>query len=262
MSQYLRDESLKCITVPAESLRKINEDLNEIAKAVVDKLPENERANHQLIPIYVIRFDGKGFRLHDFEQVMRYFTDANVVERLAIAFQSPNNIAQANFAGKRIEIHLDTKNPENCSLLVEDDDRDWVDFVFMKIRERLLRYSNRNWIVRSQGAGVVIQLLGVGVGFLFSIWASIIISPALRIENAMLFSFIAAFLLFSNMWTFMLNGIGKIADTIWPNVSFRKPSGLHWLVQGLIATAAFSLITVLFLKLFAYLGSIFKPLLN
>ena len=262
MSQYLRDESLKCLTIHCDALRKINEELAEIAKAVFEKLPEAEKTNQLLIPIYVIRFDGKGFRLHDFDQTMRYFVDANTVERIVVAFQSSNNIANANSTGKRIEIHLDTKNPENCFLLVEDDDRDWVDFVFMKLKERLLRYSNRNWIARNQWATGIVQLCGVGLGSLFSIWASIIISPMLRIENAMLFSFIAAFLVFSNIWTFIFNGIGRLIEHIWPNISFKKPVGLHWFIQAFIATAAFSLITIVFVKLFSYLGEILKPFFN
>ena len=262
MSQYLRDESLKCLTIHLDALKKINEDLVEIAKTVFDKLPEAEKTNQMLIPIYIIRFDGKGFRLHEFEQTMKYFVDANTVERLAIAFQSSNNIANANSSGKRIEIHLDTKNQGNCFLLVEDDDRDWVDFVFMKLKERLLRYSNQNWIARNQWATGVVQLCGVAVGFLFSIWASIIISPVLKIENAMLFSFIAAFLFFSNIWTFILNGIGSLVDHVWPNISFKKPTGLHWLIRAFIATMAFSLITIMFAKLFSYLGGMFRPFFN
>ena len=57
MSQYLRDESLKCLTLHIDALRKINEDLVEIAKVFFEKLPEAEKVDQMLIPIYVIRFD-------------------------------------------------------------------------------------------------------------------------------------------------------------------------------------------------------------
>lgn len=267
MSQYLRDITLKCLTVHDDVVRKINEDLVEIAKKKNAAIPAEaaSRNDKLLIPTYIIRFDGKGFRLHGFEQfdqVMKYFADAQKVERLMIVLQSVENLKSNSSFGPRVEIRLDQTKFDNCLLTVDDDDRDWVDLVFMKLNERFARCSNRNWIVRNQWMAAVVQLVGVVLGFLASMWFGVVLGPKLKIDSAILFAFIAAFLIFSNAWTFILGWIWALRDYCWPNLSFRKPSTVHWLFQTLIATSLLSVIGVGLSKFVGHFLNAFRPFLN
>ena len=75
MSQYLRDEFLKNLNFSEEALRKINEDIMEIAtqanQSLRNQYKDQDLTNRLLIPSYIIRFDGRGFRLFEFENIMR-----------------------------------------------------------------------------------------------------------------------------------------------------------------------------------------------
>jgi hypothetical protein len=55
--------------------------------------------------------------------------------------------------------------------------------------------------VFKSGTQLLIQILGVFVGFLISLWVASKISPSLSIENAFLISFFLVLLNFSNLWS-------------------------------------------------------------
>ena len=93
-------------------------------------------------------------------------------------------------------------------------------------------------------------------------WVAVVFAPKLHFDNAILFGFIAAFLIFSNAWTYGYPVSLKLIDICWPNVAFKKPSGLHWLIQGFVLAAAVSVITILLSQLIRYLIGIFTPLIS
>lgn len=264
MSKYLRDEALKCLTIHEEALRRINNDIAEIANKVNSGIQRSNDIKNSLskvlIPTYVIRFDGKGFRLYDFNEVLKYFLDAHKVERIIIYMQSLENIQ--SMSGKRVEIRLDASNQDNCYLVVEDDEKDWVDSVFTNLKDQIKKSSNKNWIFRNQFIVALVQLMGVLIGFLLSTWSAVTFAPMLKVENALLLIFIAVFLLFSNIWTFLFNWLLTALNYFWPNISFKRPSGLHWLLQAFIGTISFSFVVLIISYLFRYLSKVFMPLIN
>ncbi|MDD4956271.1 MAG: hypothetical protein PHQ61_01355 [Candidatus Omnitrophica bacterium] len=264
MSQFLRDEYLRNLTVTEDALRKIDEDIEEIVRqenqTLKSQFQGQDLNNHLLIRSYIIRFDGKGFRLFDFEKAVKYFQDAKKVERFIFIVDS---IASINrIQGKSIELRLDALDVNACTIVVQDDNNTWVDATFCKIRERLSRYKNSNHLVRNRLIPFLIQLFGVMVGFVLSLWIAIKIAPKLAIDNSLAFSFVIAFLLFSNIWTVIFELALRLLNYFWPNISFKSKGSLHWLIKALISTAFVSMFFFLISKLFAYLAEIVKSILK
>lgn len=264
MSSFLRDESLQNLAISEDALRKINEDILDVVVRVNDQLKEkyegDELKRRFLFRSYIIRFDGKGFRLFEFEKAIRYFQDAHKVERFLFVVESIESLSRTQ--GKSVELRFDALDLNNCTLVVQDDDGNWVDSVFCKLKERLTRYKNANRIVRNRWVPFLIQLIGVIVGFLLSLWVAIKFSPLLSIDNAAAFCFIIAFLLFSNIWTVVFDSIIKLLDYFWPNISFKAKGTIHWLVQALISTAFISIFLFVLGKLFLYFGGIIKSIIK
>ena len=109
MSQFLRDEYLRNLTITEDGLRKINDDIEEIAQqgneSLKTKFTGQDLTDHLLIRSYIIRFDGKGFRLFDFEKAFKYFQDAKKVERFIFVVDSIKSIGKIQ--GKSIDLRLE-----------------------------------------------------------------------------------------------------------------------------------------------------------
>lgn len=260
MSQFLRDAALKNLKLTEERLRKINELIFEIAREQNQVQTGEEKDKKKLLPSYIIRFDDKGFKLYEFEKIIKYFNEANKVERIIFILDS---IESANrLFGKSIELRFDNKNPDNCFLTVQADEGDWVDSTFCRVKELLDKYKNKNAFIRNSWTPFIIQILGVIIGFTFSLWGAILISPKLNIENAFTISFIIAFLIFSNIWAYLYPLILKFIDYFWPNISFKDGKSLHWLIKALLSALFVGFSLFIAGKLFSYLGEIFKSLLK
>ena len=120
MSQYLRDEFLKNLNFSEEALRKINEDIMEIAtqanQSLRNQYKDQDLTNRLLIPSYIIRFDGRGFRLFEFEKIMRCFQDAKRVERFIFILDAINSLNR--ITGKSIDLKFDAFNSDSPILFV------------------------------------------------------------------------------------------------------------------------------------------------
>jgi len=257
MSQFLRDEILKNLSITEEAIKRINDDFIEITNQFA------QISNGEKLSIsYVIRFDNKGFRLFDFNSVMKYFQEAHRVERFIFILESKKSIDSFKGHGKSIELNFYSTEPNKCSLVVQDDSSDWVDAVFWKIKERLRQYKNNNFIVRNRWIPFIVQLIGVIIGFIVSLLVAIKLSPKLDIENPLAFSFVIAFLIYSNCWVFIYDAILKILNYFWPNISFKESKNIHWLVRALISAAFVGGVVYLFGRLFTYLVALFKTILK
>lgn len=263
MSKYLRDQIIKNLTLHREALERINSDLVEIRDAEIRRNPaSNENLDPAMLTSYLIRFDDKGFLVSEFDEFLRYFDDAKDVERVILSVHSFLNRRTNRQSGKRVELGFDLRNPNNNYILAEDDDKEWTDATFSKIRDRISRLGNRNWLFRNEWSVAVVQLLGVAIGFLGSLWLATKIRPFLNVENALLFGFIAVFLVFSNLWTVLFKWIIDFGDKVWPNIRFRRPGEIHWLLRSLLEWAIFSLLAVIFARLLTAVGRAIAPLLN
>ena len=262
MSRYLRDTYIKNISLNEDRLHLINDAFVEIANTNNRGLPDDDDGkNKTAIVSYLIRFDNKGFVLHDFNEVLKYHKNSKKIERIFfIVDTNQSHFSNAQF-GKRAELRFDSKEPNNCILTVQDDDQNWVNATFCKIEEELSKYKNRNFIVRNAWTPFVVQILGVITGFVISLWAALRISPLLSVEYSLIVSFILAFLIFSNIWTYLNQQILKLINGMFPNVAFKDSKGLHWLGKALLSALFVGAAVLLLNEIFVYIGLLLNEIL-
>ena len=252
MSAFLRDETLSNVSFNEDALKKINESLLE-----VDGGKEEE-----LSPSYVIRFENKGIRFSDFDNMLKHFKNAKNVERVVFYLNSSKSRNSNLLEGKSIELRLDSGNIYNCMLIVQDDDFKWVNANFLKIQEVLKGYKNKNWLIRNGFTSFMVQIVGVVLGLLICLWAAIKVTPLLAIQNAFAFAFIAFLILFSNIWTYIYSIIMKSIDYIWPNLLFKESPIRGPFVKSLLIAGAVAVISTVVYRLYLFLDVILKTILK
>ena len=233
MSDYLKDSFIPYLTIDTVALDSINDDLQTIVNEA-SSLPENEQLKSN---VYTLRYDGMGIVRKDYSEIKRCFETGRNIERVNFNFSSLKNLSK--YKGKGIRILLDAADGSRCYLSVSDDDEKWVDNVYKRLSTRLEKYKNHNGISRNPFTELFIQLFGVFAGFSFCLIAASLLSPTLKVQYSFFVLFIGFFLIFSNLWTYILILLGKLREKYWPITSFKKkPLGLiGQIVLSLIVTS-------------------------
>ncbi|WP_417623840.1 hypothetical protein [Paremcibacter congregatus] len=260
MPKFLRDEHLKNYRFDNNALAQINNFLLE--KQVQYNANVNAAANGDdvlndlLLLSYVIRFDGKGYKLDSFAEFERYYNDADNVERVIFILDTNRSEATNRNYGTHFEVRLDVNDMSNSYIQVAADDSNVVDLGFFGITEILEKHKSMSYIVQNTWFQLLVQVLGVAFGFVLSFIAAVNLSPHIKIENSFVISFIFTFLIFSNIWGFLSAQIYRLLNYTFPNIRFhRQGKGtLHWLAQGLIGGIFVALTLMLTAKLADWIG--------
>jgi hypothetical protein len=259
LAKYLRDEHLKNVTINENTLTLIDEFLTERENSINDELESSGATQDQLLILnYTIRFDNRGYKLDDFSEVKKYYSQAGNVERVIFTLDSELSEKTGRLYGTYFELRLDAKDQNNTFIQVTSDDRDAVDAVFNGLLEIIQKCKNKNNLVRNTWSLLLVQVLGVGLGFILSLIAALKISPYITVENSFVITFIFAFLIFSNTWNFIHQQILRILEYSFPNVRFNRTGklGVHWLAQGLVAGLVVAFTLLIFGSVSGWIGSI------
>lgn len=259
MAKFLRDEFIKNVTVTEETLCLVNDFLSEREATINAELDRNQAEQRErLLLTYIIRFDGRGYKLNDFDDVKKYYAQAIRVERMIFILDSALSEKSGRQYGTHFELRLDNKDQNNTYIQVASDDGDAVDTSFCGLKEIIGNYRNNNWIVRNTWSQLLVQIFGVALGFVLSLIAALKISPHLSIENSFVITFIFAFLIYSNAWGFINQQILLFLDYSFPNVSFSRKgkTALHWLAQALVGGVIVALTLLVISKAFELVGKI------
>lgn len=260
MSKFLRDEFLTNITISEQLLIEIKKEIVKIAEKE-NKNKVNEMKEKNLFITYTIRFDNQGFRMYGFEEAIEYYKKACIVERFLFNLNSGKSLSTNGLFGKSISLWFDSKEPINCQLVVQDDDKDWTDSIFIKIKEILKKYKNKNHVFRNKWIPFILQLLGIMVVFLTSYWVSVQIAPKLTIENALAFIFLISLILFSNVWSFVFNFIIKYIYDLYPNLSFKEKERFNG-IKRFFNLVCVSLLVLIIFQLAINIGGFFRGILK
>jgi hypothetical protein len=259
LAKYLRDQHLKNITIDEETLDLIDEFLSE-RELTTNKELDASGANEDesLLLTYIIRFDNRGYKLNEFTDIKKYYSQATKVERVIFTLDSGLSEKTNRLYGAHFEIRLDATDPNNSYIQVSSDDRDAVDSVFGGLLDIIKKKQNKNHLVRNTWSQLLVQIFGVSAGFVLSLIASLKISPNLEIENSFVITFIFAFLIFSNAWGFINQLILRFLDYTFPNVRFNRAgkSALHWLAQAVVGGLVVALALLLIGSIFEWVGEI------
>ncbi len=256
MAQFLRDAYLKNVRVTEDTLSQLNEVFINRGKPLIDAATHQKNADKKPYLTFIIRFDGKGYRLFSLEELIRYFKRADEVERIVITIETPESLRSNRIIGEHLDIRFDKAEENNCCISVTADDSDWVDASYSAVTEIVNKHKTRNGWARSGWSTLTIQLLGVIAGFSLSLWAASRISPSLSIENAFVITFFFALLIFSNTWGYINTIVLSMVHRIFPNIQFYRPDKdrINWLLQALIGGVATAFMLYIFGLLFTFIG--------
>lgn len=260
MSQYLRDKIFKNLDLKEEAIKELNQELLRIR----DKENEGIKDNNSIKFIqlsYIIRFDRKGFLLYKFDEAMEYFRSAKTVERFVFYLKSIEHSQTSRAKGKSVDISFDALNLNNCFIIVQDDDQGWVNSTFLRIEEIINKFSNINYLARNAWVNFAIQILGVILALLLSLWAAFNFSSK-NVPYSFGLVFITAFLLLSNIWTYIYSLCLRMVDFFWPNILFKERKGIYnivkLLVSGIFVTLCIGIIGWTLKGIGCFVLSIFK----
>ncbi|MFH1933992.1 MAG: hypothetical protein ABIN18_20775 [Pseudomonadota bacterium] len=259
MGRFLRDVYVKNVTLDEDALEVISEFFVERSNGINSQLPNNGKDDkRQVFLTYVIRFDNKGYRLFHIDDVLKYYKQAKIVERIIFTIESGDSISTSRLLGTHMELRLDAKDNNNCFFGVSGEDSDWVDSAFNGVMDIITKNTNKNAFIRNNWTQFLVQIVGVVAGFIISLWAGIKIAPHLAFENAFVVSFLFAFLVFSNVWTYLNQRILSIINYCFPNLRFYRKGKdkIHWILQALIGGLIVALSLFLLNKLFSYIGKL------
>ncbi len=262
MAQFLRDQQLTNITIAEADLDRLNDLF--LARVTVHNqgIPAGNPA--LAIPFYVIRFDNKGYRFIDFADVRRCFREARAIERVVFTIDSTENRRSQSLTGIQFELRLDAKDLKGNYLVVTADSKDWVDATFSAFSEILSGQRSMSRYVRTQWTGLLVQILGVATGFVFSLWAAFKIAPKLSFEQSFVVTFFFALLIYSNVWGYINAQIWRLIDFAFPNVRFQRDDKDFWYraVQTLVGTALLGIGGLILDRLLGWVGSVLGSLMK
>jgi len=259
LAKFLRDGYLENFTVTEQTLEQINDFLTERETATNQKLQQEEAEDDQLLLLnYIIRFDSRGYKPNEFSDLKKYYAQANNVERIIFTLDSNQSVNTNRLYGTHFEIRIDAKDPKNTFIQVSSDDGDAVDSVFSGLMEIINKGKNKNWLVRNTWSQLIVQILGVAVGFVISLIAGLQAAPHINIENSFVITFLFAFLIFSNAWGFINQQILRFLEYTFPNVQFSRQgkSSLHWLSQAFVGGIVVAATLLMLGKVFNWVGEI------
>ncbi|MDP1644506.1 MAG: hypothetical protein Q8K35_06660 [Thiobacillus sp.] len=239
MAHFLRDQLISNVLITEESLTQLSAIFEDREKMLNGIAAATKSEDDEATLVFIIRFDNKGYRVFSIDDLLRYFQQAKSVERVLITLETTRSLRNNRQAGTFMELRLDEMEPHTSFLNVTSDDKDWVEASFSAVQEALDKYRHRTGWVRTAWTTFSVQLVGVTLGFLLSLWAAAKLSPKLIIESPFVISFIFVFLLFSNTWSYLNQIILRVLNIAFPNIKFirRDKERLHWLIQAVVGGA-------------------------
>ena len=254
VAHFLRDERLTNLSIDGDSLAQLSAVFADRAAALFAKIPADADESKKPYFTYIIRFDNKGYRVFALDDLLRYFRVAKDIERVLFTVETGESLRSNRQIGTYLELRLDAKDPNTCLLTVTSDDKDFVDASFSAIHDVLVKRKNRNGWVRTAWTTFGVQIVGVTIGFMLSLWAATKIAPKLAVENAFLFAFLFVLLIFSNIWAYLNQRLLWLLNVVFPHLRFVRPDKerLHWLLQAVVGGIVFAIVMYVLSQVFTF----------
>lgn len=251
MGDYLRDKKLIKKTITEDSLNA----LVEVLEDQESKLNSTNAKGYCFIS-FVIRYDGKGYKIFVLSDLLKHYKKAKNIERIYLKLDIAGDIPNAMRDGEAIEVWLSNINNETSYIKVEGDDLDWVNLTFTALDEIFDQCKSRHSWIRGGWVPLAIQLSGVMVIFTLCLLLSRSASEHLIFENPGLFAFIFFFLVFSNIWTYLNPLIMRLLENIFPNIYFNRKDkqDINTLLMGSVTAGLLGLLWFVLSVLSANLG--------
>lgn len=264
MAIYLRDQHIENVSIDAEALTQISDVFMERFNQVLLILPEGSPQAPAAFITYVIRFDNKGYRVFSLVDLMQYFNLANEVERVIFTVESRESMSSNRNVGAYLELCLNAKEPTRCVLAASSDHKDWTEASFAAVHAVLAKCKTKNGIARNPWTSLLIQILGVILCFIVSLWLASEVASNVNVENSFIISFLFILLVFSNIWGYLNQIILSQITKLFPNIEFIRPAKarLHWLLQVFVGSAAITVVVYVLGKASSFFTKVLASFLD
>ncbi len=258
MAHYLRDERVTNLSINEDNLRQLNGVFSERVAAINANVPADEEGNKKAYLAYIIRFDNKGYRIFLLEDLLRYFQIAKKIERVLFTVDTGESIRSNRAIGTFFELRLDEKDSNNCFLTIASDNKDWVDASFSAVHDVLSKCEKRNGWARSTWTQFGVQIVGVILGFILSLWVATRVAPMLTIENSSLFAFLFVLFIYFSIWTYLNQRILWVLNAAFPNMRFYRPDKerLDWVMKAIVGGIVVAIVLYLLGIVFSFLWNV------
>lgn len=234
----MQDQRVKNIVIDENTLKEINTKF--LGRLTTHNGTIAENTNKIAVLTYIIRFDDKGYRVFTLEKLLEYFEQGKEIERIVFTLETKESQCSNHLMGTFMELRLDRNDPNGCFLTVTSDCEDWVNSSLSVIQDILDTCKSKYRWLRTACTPLVVQITGVVLLFITSLWATVETSPKLRLPITT--SFVVCFLFFllisSNIWTYLNQKIISFLNTVFPNIKFYRlnKDRFQWLKQGIIVS--------------------------
>ncbi len=264
MAHFYRDTFVSNVTVDEDVLRQLNTAFESRENNLNANIPQGQAATKRAFLTYIIRFDNKGYRVFTLDALLTYFQQAKKIERIIFAVETGESLSTNRKIGTHLELCLDVEDPNKCYISATSNENDWVDSSFSAVQEVIDKSRNKNRWVRTVWTQLGVQIIGVTIGFIFSLWVAIQISPKIKIENSFVISFLFVLLIFSNTWTYLSKGIFSFINSVFPNIDLYrfKKDRMHWLLQTLVGGIVVAIVIYILSVAVSYFGDMLGELIE
>ncbi|EGQ7352737.1 membrane domain protein [Escherichia coli] len=243
MSYFYRSKNISGVSINEDSLISLS---TAIVECCVKMNEQAQKESREVCAqcVFFILFDGKGYKVDSIGELVKYFRQATRIDQIIFTIETYQSRQSNRMNGSWMELRIDERNSNSSTMIVASEDNEWVDSLWITIQDLLNKCKNKFRFFRTAWTMLSIQISGVTVGFLLSLWTASKLAPKLSIDGAFALSFICIFILFSNLWSFAIPLIIKLIDFLFPSVKFviNGKNYFHWSVQAIIGAIASAVI--------------------
>lgn len=247
MGRFLIDEKIEACTITSDAIKRIDSELKDILQQYNKSQKE---ANGRLL--YLIRFDGKGYIVDDIDSLLKYFSDAQQIERILFDISETDTTKNE----KIISIYLnnDVQNPSTFS--VTNDNKEWTEATFYRLKGILSKYQNAYLWVRNWKTEAFIQITAVLLMFFGALYLAMRTSSIFKVEHSFLIAFIGWLLLFSNCWTYTMLNLKTLMTKLFPVVAFKENKLKKYVMNALLTVVVIPFVIWLLANIGQYIQTI------
>lgn len=223
MPGFLREVLIHDVVIDDDSIRE----LDRIFQArVAQHNAEVTDDDRKLVFWYIVRFDNRGYRALNAEDAWAFYKGAHKVEGVVFHAESPLAKKTGGVLGTQLDICLDSTGNRISGLSVAADQRDWVESTFGEFEVVLRRRQDLvTKLVRGPTSSVLVQISGLVLGVLLSLWAATLSAPFLTgLDYPRVVAFGFWFIVFSNLWGTCQAALMTWIYRLFPNVRFATSS--------------------------------------
>ena len=257
---YRRDLNIINVSVSLENLKELNEKFIEIQNSLKkENIQLASGIQNDVHLSYVIRYDNKGMRLSNFEDLEHHFNKAKNIEKINVTVETSENIGLNRISGTYAELNLDQSN-QTLNILAchtTNNLENWINNSFLTINDILQNLKNKNGFINNYITILFFKLLWILVSSFISLFIAIRIYKNINLPYSFLIIFIIIFSLFLAISNHLINPTySLLINKLFPNIKFiTKQKNSGWIIQNIINVIVGTVLLFV-------LGLILSPIFN